>query len=173
MEKTQRKYLTLKYFVLAVCLLILTFLSIKLFWPTKAPTQNSSLPKKQLEILVTDSAGKTKAIKLQVELAQTKQELELGLSNRDSLEEGTGMYFELGSRQIANFWMKDMRFPIDIIWIDENKIVGIEKNAPATKDSIKIATFSSPSEITNVLEVNAGFSDKNSIKAGDRVKLID
>lgn len=81
------------------------------------------------------------------------------------------MYFELGERRQVTFWMKEMHFPLDIIWIDNGKIVGIEKNAPIPT-SVNIPTFPSPTQVTNVLEVNAGFSDKNNLKTGDKVALI-
>lgn len=64
------------------------------------------------------------------------------------------------------FWMKGMRFPIDIIWLDKNlTIVGFEKDViPSTFPE----TFSPPETIRYVLEVNAGFVDKHQLKIGDR-----
>ena len=66
------------------------------------------------------------------------------------------------------FWMKDMNFPIDIIWIDENlKVIFIKKNAvPESYPEV----FTSPQNSKYVLEVVAGFSDKYNIKIGDKVE---
>ena len=72
------------------------------------------------------------------------------------------------------FWMKEMLIPIDIIWIEGGHVVKIDKNVEAPKENtpdseLKIYTPDTP--IDYVLEVNAGFSDKNSIKVTDTVIL--
>ena len=107
-------------------------------------------------------AGKT----IQVDLAQTPAELSRGLSGRRSLAEGTGMLFIFENPDTYGFWMKDMLFPIDIIWIDEGKIIHIEKNiSPDTYPEI----FTPNSPAKYVLEVPAGFSDKNGLKIGGMI----
>lgn len=106
-----------------------------------------------------------------VEVAKTNSEVEQGLSGRTSLGENSGMYFELGGKRQVTFWMKEMKFKIDIIWIDGKKIVGIEKNV-ALPLGDRIPTLNSPVPVTNVLEVNGGFSDKNNIQIGANLKFI-
>jgi uncharacterized membrane protein (UPF0127 family) len=70
--------------------------------------------------------------------------------------------------------MKDMLIPLDFIWVANGKIVKIDKNVPApapnTPDG-NLKTYSPGTPIDYVLEVNAGFSDKNNIKVGDSVNL--
>ena len=113
--------------------------------------------------------GKTQ---IQVEIAKTGSQIEKGLSDRAHLDPQAGMLFELGQPRLATFWMKDMKIPLDIIWINQGKIVGIEKNAPVpTTDNIP--TFRSPQVVNEVLEVNAGFSDQNKLQAGDKVELMN
>jgi hypothetical protein len=65
--------------------------------------------------------------------------------------------------------MKNMNFPLDIIWISENmKIVDISADiAPETYPQ----SFSSKTPASYVLEINAGLTDKYSLKIGDIVKL--
>ena len=65
------------------------------------------------------------------------------------------------------FWMKDMKFSLDLIWMDKNlAIVDMTKNlSPETFPAV----FSSSSPVKYVLEVNAGWSDRNKIKIGDTV----
>jgi len=66
------------------------------------------------------------------EIADTLGERERGLSGKQSLGDDKGMLFIFEEETLPGFWMKDMKFPIDILWIDENKkIVGIEKNMQA------------------------------------------
>ncbi len=107
---------------------------------------------------------------ISIEIVDNELAREKGLSGRASLAENSGMLFKFPKPIIGRFWMKDMRFSIDIIWIHNGKVVGIEKNAPIPADAT-IATFSSPELIDQVLEVNGGFCDKNNLKIGDKVAL--
>ena len=76
-----------------------------------------------------------------------------------------GMLFVFDEQAIQSFWMKDMQFPLDILWIDENKtVVGIERNvSPDTFPQ----TFSSSQPVVYVLEVNAGWTEMHQVVAGD------
>ena len=101
---------------------------------------------------------------IEVEIADTPKTREKGLSGRRALSESMGMLFIFDSPSQYGFWMKDMRFGIDIVWIDENlKIVGIEKKtSPETFPQI----FYPDRPIKYVLELPAGFSDKYNIGIG-------
>lgn len=95
-----------------------------------------------------------------------------GLSGRKSLDENTGMLFVFDKKDKYAFWMKNMNFPIDIIYINDNKIVDVIPNAQAPKDKNAPLFIYKPRDISNyVLEVNAGVSQKNNFKVGDGVKL--
>ena len=104
---------------------------------------------------------------LTVEIADTPHKQSLGLSNREFLDKNRGMLFVFRQPLIPAFWMKDMKFQLDIIWVDENStITEITKNiSPDTFPE----TFTSSSPIKYVLEVSAGWSDKNKIKVGDKM----
>ncbi len=107
--------------------------------------------------------------KIKVDLALSPDEQERGLSGRPNLGEGEGMLFIFDKLAKYSFWMKDMNFAIDIIWIGENmKIIYIEKNAQP--DSYP-QTYRSNQNTKYVLEVVAGFSEKNNLKVGDRVEF--
>lgn len=97
-----------------------------------------------------------------VEVADDEKERERGLSNRS---EPQAMLFFFETRSRPKFWMKDMRFPIDIVWIDGNRIVGIEKNLPP-EDPPKTVYVSSFS-ITAALELPAGTADAYALRIGD------
>lgn len=107
--------------------------------------------------------------KIRVDLANTPATRTQGLSGRKSLLENEGMLFVFENSGQYGFWMKDMNFPIDIIWVDENKnIVHIEKNLlPDTYP--RIFTPQNPSRY--VLEVQAGFSDTISLQVGDKIEF--
>jgi uncharacterized membrane protein (UPF0127 family) len=109
--------------------------------------------------------------KLTVEVVETPTAIQQGLSGRDSLAPDSGLYFMLGERRTRSFWMKEMKFPLDIVWIDGERVIGIEKNAPVPTGS-KIPTFTSPGPVTHVLEVNAGWTEQHNLKIDDTVKMI-
>jgi uncharacterized protein len=109
-----------------------------------------------------------------VEVADTKERQAKGLGDRESLPIDSGMVFSFGTPGQHTFWMKGMKFPIDIIWINSGKIVKIDKNAqpptPGQKDE-DLERFSSGVNVTSVLEVNAGITDQLNIKEGDMVEV--
>lgn len=103
----------------------------------------------------------------EVEIAETPAKQAIGLSGQPGLPENKGMLFSFRNAGSYGFWMKGMRFPLDILWIAGNKVVGIEKNIPA--DSA--ASYYPPEPVDKVLEINAGLADKLGIKTGDSVLL--
>ncbi len=104
---------------------------------------------------------------MNAEVAESAESLEKGLSNRESLDEDHGMIFVMPIVDIYNFWMKDMKFPLDIIWIDENKtVVDIDFNvSPDTYPNY----FTPDSVVKYVFEVNAGIAEKNNIVVGTKL----
>lgn len=110
-----------------------------------------------------------KNICIEAEIAATPEARINGLMFRQELEPGKGMLFILGEESKESFWMKNMKFPLDIIWINKDKvIIEISKDArPCLEDCLSI----SPKEKASyVLEVNSGFCDRFDIKAGDKVQ---
>jgi len=114
--------------------------------------------------------------KIPVEVERTPQEEALGLSYRQSLATASGMLFVLPEKQIAQFWMKDMHFPLDFIWIDNTIVADITEHVPAPvnlSDQTNLPIYSPKVPVTHVLEVNAGFVKDHHIKVGDVVLLKD
>lgn len=104
---------------------------------------------------------------LRVALQITPDEQEHGLSYSWHLPERAGMLFVFGESEQYSFWMKDMNYPIDMIWISEDKqIVAISENA--TPESYP-AKFTPPIPVKYVLEVRAGWAARHDIKIGDVV----
>src|SRR3989338_5042145 len=62
-------------------------------------------------------------VKIKAELADTPEKRALGLSGRETLGNDEGMLFVFDEPNTRQFWMKNMNFALDIIWIDENKKV--------------------------------------------------
>lgn len=104
-------------------------------------------------------------VTLEAEIADTNTKRENGLSWRKEILPNEGMLFVFDREGYYGFWMKDMNFSIDIIWLDKNKkIIHTEHNVtPQTYPK----TFNSPTPSLYVLETAAGFSVENNIKIGD------
>jgi len=109
---------------------------------------------------------------INVEVVRTETEREQGLSGREKLGKNYGMLFVFERRDFYVFWMKDMLFPIDIIWIDKDGTV-VDVLEDAQPDTYPEFQFVSDFLAQYVLEVNAGFFDKNNIKLGDVVDFMD
>ena len=132
------------------------------FKPIYNPEQNSASQ--------TDSKiVKIDKVEIEVEVAKTDEERKLGLSGRKSLENNAGMLFVLPSNSKPTFWMKDTLIPLDIIWIKDAKIVKIDENVPTQigANSSDLKLYPAPGVVDFVLEVNAGFSEENSIDTND------
>jgi uncharacterized protein len=101
------------------------------------------------------------------DIADTPEKRTLGLSGRTTLLPDTGMLFVFDQPGAHGIWMKDMRFPIDILWIDAHyTIVHIEKNvSPDTYPS----SFTPPVPALFVLELPDGFTQAHSIVLGDSI----
>ena len=108
---------------------------------------------------------------IKVELAKTPKSQTKGLSGRKKLADNEGMLFLFPFVEKRSFWMKDMNFSIDIIWINNGEIVDIAHNLPPAIEA-NPPVYYPRLPINTVLEVNAGFSAKNGLKIGDKVDLL-
>lgn len=105
-------------------------------------------------------------------VAKSSDEKQIGLSQRQSLAENQGMLFPFGTPEYYAFWMKNMKFPIDIIYLRNNRIVTIYKNVQPPGSPTDAPAIYKPDEPADtVLEIKAGLSDKYKLKKGDTVKL--
>lgn len=107
---------------------------------------------------------------IDVEIAKTPRDWEKGLSGREHLYDNHGMLFVFPYEHTPEFWMKDMNFDIDIIWIKIGTIVDITKNVKRSEGS-ELPTYSPSSPVDTVLEVPAGYSDENNLQVGDVIIL--
>jgi uncharacterized membrane protein (UPF0127 family) len=92
-----------------------------------------------------------------------------GLSGRRSLAEGRGMLFVYPDHAGRTYWMKGMRFPIDIIWIDRGRVRGVQRDAPVPHGRLPLYSSRGPAD--HVLEVPAGWARRHGTKRGDRVSI--
>ena len=117
--------------------------------------------------IVSTSTGE----EIPVEVADTLKKRSLGLGKRASLKKGWGMLFVFEKRKSHRFWMKNMQFPLDIIWLDNHRIVHIIHNAKPTNSKDEPEVMTSPVPVNFVLEIAAGQAAKLRIKTGQRMKF--
>ena len=87
-----------------------------------------------------------------------------GLSGVESLPENSAMLFVFDEPDKYGIWMKDMKFPLDIFWLDENKKILYLEHDVSPQTYPKVFTPSQKS--LYVIEANAGFAEKNNLKVG-------
>ena len=117
--------------------------------------------------IVTTPSGK----EIPVEVADTLKKRSLGLGKRTSLKKGWGMLFVFEERKPHRFWMKDMQFPLDIIWLDNHRIVHIIPNAKPANSMDKPEIMTSPVPTNFVLEIAAGRSAILGLKTGQQMRF--
>lgn len=156
--------------IITASLLIILFLLVAAIFAKQKLLQHS------IEIQTTSSCGAYGREEVQigknilmVDIADTDCKKTLGLSGREFLGTDTGMLFSFDHNDSYGFWMKDMNFPLDIIWIHSDFVItGIEPNLrPDTYPQI----YGEKYLAQYVLEVPVGYTQKNAIKVGDKISF--
>ncbi len=110
--------------------------------------------------------------KITAEIAVTDEERQQGLMYREKINEDEGMLFVFKEEGIYSFWMKNMNIPLDILWLSkEKRIVHIESNVPPCSQE-PCLSYESLIPALYVLELKAGFVEKNEIKMYDCLDFV-
>ncbi|MEX2054221.1 MAG: DUF192 domain-containing protein [Candidatus Colwellbacteria bacterium] len=155
-----------------VYLIVAAALVVVLAWVYKSGALNlgGSSGYKQATVVIRGE-------QFRVDVADTMGKRELGLGGREPLVADGGMLFIFPSVANRRFWMKDVSFPIDIIWISGDRIVGFAKEAQPQGDIPlhQLTHYRSPEAVDRVLEVASGTVDRVGMMLGDgvNVKLED
>ena len=118
------------------------------------------------QILTKEKVKTTKSISIgqktyEIEVVTSALGQQTGLSKYQSLDPGQVMLFPSKEKAQRIFWMKDMKFDLDIVWISDNQVVGVSQGY--FKSPLKL--IYSPGKVDAVLEVNLN----SNIKVGDKV----
>jgi uncharacterized membrane protein (UPF0127 family) len=109
---------------------------------------------------------------LSAEIPVTGELMSKGLSVKDQLRENESMLFVFEEPLRHTFWMKDMKFPIDIIWLDSNgKIVHIEEKLMPCPLVLVCPSYAPNADSLYVLETIAGFAQRHNISLGTTIKI--
>jgi uncharacterized membrane protein (UPF0127 family) len=104
-----------------------------------------------------------------IDVSDTAYTKTKGLSGRKYLSQNQGMIFLFENEDKHSFWMKDMNFSIDIIWIDKNFVVNHIEKAVSPQTYPKVFAPETPS--LYVLELASGQADLIGLKVGDTVEF--
>lgn len=149
-----------KFIIAAVFFLIIAAIFFLISYKPALAPENFNIDKME-EIKI---GGKI----IRVEIADSAEKQIRGLSGRRSLPDDQGMLFVFPALSHYSFWMKDMNFSLDFIWIKEDEVVEITKNVKP-EDYQPPSALSPINTIDKVLEINAGMAEKLGIKEGDKV----
>lgn len=153
--------------IVVLSLLVIGVGVVFLFIPSKLADDNiSSVSEKETTatILIGDH-------QFTVEVADTPEAREQGLSDHESLLQDHGMLFVFDQPAIHTFWMEDMQFPLDFVWINGNTVIDIIEDVQPFDENGDITTIQPRAPADKVLEVNAGSINTASIKVGDKIIL--
>jgi len=157
-------------FRIAIIVLIFAFavyLIINNFFPGKK-NDNEFMFKKDGVLTFFDSTGQA-IKKIDIQIADTDFDRQLGLMFRKSMSENQGMLFIFPQESIQSFWMRNTYISLDMIFLNaDKKIITIHKNTKTLSDQ----SYRSTGPAKYVIEVDSGFSDKFNIKVGDKVNWI-
>ncbi|HKJ25017.1 MAG TPA: DUF192 domain-containing protein [Myxococcota bacterium] len=129
-----------------------------------APSEGGDLPHARVTI-----EGQA----LDVEVARTPAARQQGLSGREGLAPGTGLLFLHPTTELHRYWMKDMRFPIDIVWMRAGRIVDVSHRVPPPgpgEDGREIVV-APRTPCDAVLELPAGYARAHGFDVGQRVAI--
>lgn len=137
------------------------------------------MPSIALALLLAASPGAS-ATTVTVEVASKPAELRRGLQGHEPLAEGKGMLFVLPKAEIARFWMKEMAFDIDILFLRaDGTVANVAARVPPCLPSqrseggaqTECPVYQSRGKVTHVLEVPAGWSERYGVGAGTRLQI--
>ena len=152
---------------IAVIVLIVGFAAIVVknnLFPNKK-TNSEFVFKKNGVLTFSDSTGKTKD-KINIQIADTDFDRQLGLMFRKSMGENQGMLFIFPQESVQSFWMRNTYISLDMIFVNANKkIITIHPDTKILSDQ----SYQSTGPAKYVIEVDAGFANKFNIKVGDKV----
>lgn len=166
-KKKEKKKLKIIWTAIGAALIVLILLLIHYYKINEMPDSKDLYRNGELIFLDTLSHVK---FKLNVKIADNEYQLQKGLMNRDSITYDEGMLFIFPHSDTHSMWMKDTKFPLDIVFADSNKkVITIHKNTEPL--SRKVYFSSAPSKYA--VEVKAGLVDSTGIALGDEIRWFE
>jgi hypothetical protein len=138
------------------------------------PPSVSSSPKDLGQMLPIAAEAEIAGQRILLEVTRTPQEQAMGLMFRTSLAADRGMLFSFDPPRPVSFWMKNVKIPLDMVFLRDGEVKGIAANVPPCTTS-ECPTYGPRSPIDQVIELRGGRAAELGIKVGDRVtvKFLD
>jgi uncharacterized protein len=168
--KNQRPFFSNPVYIISgiVILAVILFLIINPF-SKKEDIDSEYMFKKDGELTFTDSLNNSKT-KIDIQIANTEFDRQLGLMYRKQMDENRGMLFIFPVEEKQSFWMHETFIPLDMIFVNAlNKIVTIHRNTQTLSDQ----SYPSTAPAKYVIEVNGGYCLKHNIMEGDKINFIE
>ncbi|KAM3095548.1 DUF192 domain-containing protein [Phormidesmis sp. 146-35] len=129
------------------------------------------LPQQQTQpqILPVTAQVQIKGQRIELEVAETPEQLERGLMHRPELASDRGMLFRFDTARPLKFWMKDTLIPLDIVFLLDGKVRQIASAVPCRANPCPV--YDSKLNANEVIELPAGTVQKLGIKVGDRLRV--
>lgn len=141
-----------------VCVAAVLAVTLPRIYQAQQPTAGTTL---------TVGTGSKASKTYKLETVTTEQDQTKGLSGRQALQEGSGMHFKYEATAERCIWMKDMRFSIDVIWVDNrNRIVSAVQNMSPSSYPQKYCA-----QAVSVIELPAGTIREQGLRTGQLVDL--
>ncbi|NWF62221.1 MAG: DUF192 domain-containing protein [Fischerella sp.] len=146
--------------------------------PAKPPSSSSSAPvnteqqslTKGQQLPISARAVVPNGIKIDLEVARTPEQQQMGLMYRPALPDNRGMLFHFSSPLAASFWMKNVPVPLDMVFLRKGVVQAIAAAVPPCKAD-PCPTYGPRTQIDQVIELRSGRAAELGLKAGDRVKI--
>lgn len=147
-----------KYYWAIFVIIVLTAIILGFWQKTHWPTAWIELGGKRLEVLVADTIGHQYT----------------GLGKRKDLGVYGGMLFLHSETKKYGIVMRDMRFSIDIVWLNNGQVIDIAPNVPTEPgvSDARLRVYYPRKSANAVLELPAGWIEKNGVKIGDKIKIL-
>ncbi|MEM0979195.1 MAG: DUF192 domain-containing protein [Cyanobacteria bacterium P01_H01_bin.58] len=110
--------------------------------------------------------------KIGLEVARTRQQQSIGLMHRDVMPDDRGMLFPFAPARPVSFWMKNVRIPLDMVFIYEGQIVAIANNVPPCEADPCPSYGPGPQVVEAVIELRGGLAEELGLQVGDDVNIF-
>ncbi|MGL6342874.1 MAG: DUF192 domain-containing protein [Waterburya sp.] len=137
---------------------------------------NASEEIKQGQMLPITATAEMAGETIQLEVAKTPEQQATGLMFRESLADNRGMLFPFENERIARFWMKNVSISLDMIFLNDNRIVGIAADVPPCQaDPCPVYGPETSKEqvilVDQVIELRGGRAAELGLKTGDKINI--
>jgi uncharacterized membrane protein (UPF0127 family) len=165
-ENAKKIKSALKTAAFVFLLALVTFMVLRLSGHKTDPDNVAQTPVVNTEscLRLPDSSD----CKFKMEVANTTDKRAIGLSYRDSMDQGKGMLFIFDRTAEQCMWMKDMKFDLDMLWLNEQKeIIKIERQVPPSSYPSSLCA----QDTKYVIELNSGAANRAGLSVGQRLNF--